>query len=74
MTNLQSNSVHAGKRTVEEQSEQIDLMTTRIVGGNIVGGDITTPQIYPWFARFENIVTCGGVLISPEYVMTAAHW
>lgn len=49
-------------------------MTTRIVGGNIVGGDITTPQIYPWFARFENIVTCGGVLISPEYVMTAAHW
>jgi len=38
---------------------------TRIVGGTDVEKDT-----YPWFVAFDG---CGGMLISPEYVLTAAH-
>eukprot|EP00978_Attheya_sp_CCMP212_P003991 scaffold8482_cov55-Attheya_sp.AAC.2 len=44
--------------------------TTRIVGGH----DTTTSQ-YPYFARIDlnNKFHCGGTLISPEFILTAAH-
>lgn len=47
----------------------LELVSTKIVGGD----SISEPKIYPWFARFKNGVICGGVLVSPEYLMTAAH-
>lgn len=62
--------LHALERSTEEVVEEIDKSFDNFA--RIVGGD-PTPKIYPWFVRFENVVTCGGVLISPEFVMTAAH-
>ena len=42
--------------------------------GRIIGGVNAPENLYPWFARSTTPnVICGGVLISPEYVLTAAH-
>lgn len=42
--------------------------SSRIVGGSDVQNDE-----YPWFARTISNGICGGVLVSPNYVLTAAH-
>ena len=45
--------------------------TTRIIGGTDVAANT-----YPWFAQgldSTNSRGCGGMLIAPEYVLSAAH-
>lgn len=50
--------------------------------GRIVGGELVFPRdSYPWFAITLNLdqsggfswAECGGMLVAPEYVLTAAH-
>lgn len=42
----------------------------------IINGEEVEPNVYPWFAR-STLGTgwggCGGSLVTPEYVLTAAH-
>jgi len=44
----------------------------------IIGGEPAPPGLYPWFVRFiyssnEDWAGCGGMLVAPEIVLTAAH-
>jgi len=43
----------------------------------IIGGEKVEPDTYPWFVRLTYFGNywwgCGGSLITPEYVLTAAH-
>lgn len=39
----------------------------------IVGGDIASSGEFPFFAAFVPLVQCGGSLIAPDRVLTAAH-
>ena len=44
----------------------------------IVGGELAPVDKYPWFARLvyrngSSWAGCGGMLVAPEYVLTAAH-
>lgn len=41
----------------------------RIVGGNTAAD----PQEYPWFVLFHGSSICGGAMIAPDVVLTAAH-
>ena len=49
-------------------------------GSKIIGGSFVQPNTYPWFTMllYEREGTyskqgCGGMLVSPEFVLTAAH-
>ena len=66
--------------------EQHSNSSTSINGGNvdgrIVGGELVFPRdLYPWFTMTLNLdesgsiswAGCGGMLVAPEYVLTAAH-
>ena len=51
---------------------------TRDLGGTrIVGGTVAPLNAYPWFAKALTSSNswggCGGTLVTPEYVLTAAH-
>lgn len=57
--------------TLSDEISEIEL-TPRIIGGD----DVQTAQ-YPWFAKglrpSGSFAGCSGVLVSSEYVLTAAH-
>ena len=38
----------------------------------IIGGSVVKPDAYPWFA-YLNGGGCGGSLVTPEFILTAAH-
>lgn len=45
-------------------------------GGEIIGGEPAPPELYPWMAGLVNFnygFTCGGTLIAPDWVLSAAH-
>ena len=39
----------------------------------IIGGERAVEGEFPWFVAFEPMVQCGGTLIAPNRVLTAAH-
>lgn len=46
----------------------------RVTGGEgIVGGSEADDGEFPWFVAFDPLVQCGGSLIAPNRVLTAAH-
>ena len=54
-------------------------MFRRIISPRIVGGVEVPANTYPWYARGyssgfgSGSLVCGGFLVAPEYVLTAAH-
>ena len=62
------------QRSLEDDSstastvEKTTNITTRIVGGNTAD-----PGEYPWFVSPTGNFFCGGTLITPDIVLTAAH-
>ncbi len=50
-----------------------------LTNGRIIGGEDSPPGAYPWFTALitrtnsGNFLSCGGQLISPTFVLTAAH-
>ena len=47
------------------------------IGARVVNGTDVPPNTYPWYTRltFRNRrqTICGGLLVAPDYVLTAAH-
>ena len=54
-----------------------DKSKIREFPNRIVGGEFAPADKYPWFTRLMerngSWAGCGGMLVAPEYVLTAAH-
>ncbi|XP_065345941.1 chymotrypsin B-like [Cloeon dipterum] len=66
------------KPTSTRRKQENDDSSTELpsITGQIFGGNIAQTGDHPWHVYFENEVTggaCGGTLISPTVVLTAAH-
>jgi secreted trypsin-like serine protease len=48
---------------------------TQSISGQIIGGSRATQGQFPWQAliTIDGSALCGGSLISPEWILTAAH-
>ena len=86
---LKKSEHHKKEHLEETNNSQLEVMTatsaseasngfakmTRIVGG----ANVQMPQRYPWFTRVlgdtpgQGFDACGGALIAPDLVLTAAH-
>lgn len=55
-------------RAVAGKSKQRGLLSPTLP--KVIGGNPTPRNVYPWFTDLGG---CGGVLISPTFVLTAAH-
>ena len=51
------------------------LLTAAADDGKIVGGDVMPPNSVPYIVNIKRSgsIMCGGSLVSPGYIITAAH-
>ena len=61
------NHNHIAKKQQHRNTQMNVNSTERIVGGS----DVTSPAAYPFFADWWR--GCGGSLVAPDMVLTAAH-
>jgi len=69
LTTLVVSTVSGQQQYIRRDANRILQETEHgIIGGLEVGDDE-----FPWFASFVPMVRCGGTLIAPNRVLTAAH-
>ena len=56
-----------------QNEESLDEVTAQIVGGTNAVPDLYTHQVALFQGRFDYFVTCGGILIANDIILTAAH-
>ena len=73
-------SLHAASGSLFNPVDNVFGTTEETAPQKVVGGTPVPVGTYPWFTMLlymtgnvENRQTCGGMLVSPEWVLTAAH-
>jgi len=62
-----------GSRVRGRKQRQIQQSALEIEDNGIVGGTDAEEGEFPFYVKFEGGVLCGGSLISPDTILTAAH-